>query len=362
MNEMIEKIAVLQQKLLQLQDYLDFAKKAKRKDDLKHESELPGFWDDSKKAGRTMQEIERIEKERQSFDTLKNSLIDLEAFVKEDSAEAQAIVADEYAQAEQTIHALEFQTLLGGDYDSASALLTIRSGAGGVDAQDWAEILMRMYLRYAEKKGFRTSILDETRGGEAGIKSVTIEIDGTYAYGYLHGEAGIHRLVRLSPFNANSLRQTSFASVEVMPVIENDDTTIVIKPEELRIDTYRSSGAGGQNVNKTESAVRITHLATNTVVTCQTERSQLQNREQAMKLLRSKLLQQKLEQQAEETRKLRGEFKSAEWGNQIRSYVLHPYTMVKDHRTDTETSDTAKVLDGQLDMFIESTLRYLQSH
>lgn len=309
-----------------------------------------------------MQEIERIEKERQSFDTLKNSLIDLEAFVKEDSAEAQAIVADEYAQAEQTIHALEFQTLLGGDYDSASALLTIRSGAGGVDAQDWAEILMRMYLRYAEKKGFRTSILDETRGGEAGIKSVTIEIDGTYAYGYLHGEAGIHRLVRLSPFNANSLRQTSFASVEVMPVIENDDTTIVIKPEELRIDTYRSSGAGGQNVNKTESAVRITHLATNTVVTCQTERSQLQNREQAMKLLRSKLLQQKLEQQAEETRKLRGEFKSAEWGNQIRSYVLHPYTMVKDHRTDTETSDTAKVLDGQLDMFIESTLRYLQSH
>lgn len=309
-----------------------------------------------------MQEIERIEKERQSFDALKNSLIDLEAFVKEDSAEAQAIVADEYAQAEQTIHALEFQTLLGGDYDSASALLTVRSGAGGVDAQDWAEMLMRMYLRYAEKKGFRTSILDETRGGEAGIKSVTIEIDGTYAYGYLHGEAGIHRLVRLSPFNANSLRQTSFASVEVMPVIENDDTAIVIKPEELRIDTYRSSGAGGQNVNKTESAVRITHLATNTVVTCQTERSQLQNREQAMKLLRSKLLQQKLEQQAEETRKLRGEFKSAEWGNQIRSYVLHPYTMVKDHRTDTETSDTARVLDGQLDMFIESTLRYLQSH
>lgn len=309
-----------------------------------------------------MQEIERIEKERQSFDALKNSLVDLEAFVKEDSAEAQAIVADEYAQAEQAIHALEFQTLLGGDYDSASALLTIRSGAGGVDAQDWAEMLMRMYLRYAEKKGFRTSILDETRGGEAGIKSVTIEIDGTYAYGYLHGEAGIHRLVRLSPFNANSLRQTSFASVEVMPVIENDDTAIVIKPEELRIDTYRSSGAGGQNVNKTESAVRITHLATNTVVTCQTERSQLQNREQAMKLLRSKLLQQKLEQQAEETRKLRGEFKSAEWGNQIRSYVLHPYTMVKDHRTDTETSDTARVLDGQLDMFIESTLRYLQSH
>lgn len=309
-----------------------------------------------------MQEIETIEKEYQSFEALKGMLADLVMFSQEDSAESVAFVADEYKKAEQAIHTLEFQTLLGGDYDGSSALLTIRSGAGGVDAQDWAEMLLRMYLRYAEKKGFRTSVLDETRGGEAGIKSVTIEVDGTYAYGYLHGEAGIHRLVRLSPFNANSLRQTSFASVEVMPVIENDDTAIVIKPEELRIDTYRSSGAGGQNVNKTESAVRITHLATNTVVTCQTERSQLQNREQAMKLLRSKLLQQKLEAQAEETRKIRGEFKSAEWGNQIRSYVLHPYTMVKDHRTDTETSDTAKVLDGQLDMFIESTLRYLQSH
>ena len=280
-----------------------------------------------------MQEIETIEKERLSFAELESTLSELRSLSLENSAESIAFVQNEYDTVEQSIGALEFQTLLSGDYDSASALLTIRSGAGGVDAQDWAEMLMRMYLRYAEKKGFRASVLDETRGGEAGIKSVTIEIDGTYAYGYLHGEAGIHRLVRLSPFNANSLRQTSFASVEVMPVIENDDTAIVIKPEELRIDTYRSSGAGGQNVNKTESAVRITHLATNTVVTCQTERSQLQNREQAMKLLRSKLLQQKLETQAAEQQKLRGEFKSAEWGNQIRSYVLHPYTLVKDHRT-----------------------------
>lgn len=309
-----------------------------------------------------MQEIETIEKERLSFVELESTLSELRSLSLENSAESIAFVQNEYATVEQSIGALEFQTLLSGDYDSASALLTIRSGAGGVDAQDWAEMLMRMYLRYAEKKGFHASVLDETRGGEAGIKSVTIEIDGAYAYGYLHGEAGIHRLVRLSPFNANSLRQTSFASVEVMPVIENDDTAVVIKPEELRIDTYRSSGAGGQNVNKTESAVRITHLATNTVVTCQTERSQLQNREQAMKLLRSKLLQQKLETQAEEKQKLRGEFKSAEWGNQIRSYVLHPYTLVKDHRTNTETSDTAKVLDGTLDMFIESTLRFFQSH
>ena len=309
-----------------------------------------------------MQEIETLDREQTSFTALQNTLSGLHSLSLEESEESIAFATDEYAKAEETIHALEFQTLLGGDYDSASALLTVRSSAGGVDAQDWAEMLMRMYLRYAEKKGFRASVLDETRGGEAGIKSVTLEIQGTYAYGYLRGEAGIHRLVRLSPFNANSLRQTSFASVEVMPVIENDDSAIVLKPEDLRIDTYRSSGAGGQNVNKTESAVRITHLATNTVVTCQTERSQLQNREQAMKLLRSKLLQQKLEEQAEAKRKLRGEFKSAEWGNQIRSYVLHPYTMVKDHRTDTETSDTAKVLDGSLDMFIESTLRYFQSN
>lgn len=340
----------------------DFAGKDKKKVELKSQSAQPGFWDNPKQAGRIMQEIEAIEKEVQLFQSLQYSLTDLQDFSGENPDEETAVfIEEEYLKAEQAIHALEFQTLLGGAYDRGSALLTIRSGAGGVDAQDWAEMLLRMYLRYAERKGFRVNVLDETRGNEAGIKSVTIEIDGVYAYGYLHGEAGIHRLVRLSPFNANSLRQTSFASVEVMPVIESDDTAIVLKPEELRIDTYRSSGAGGQNVNKTESAVRITHLATNTVVTCQTERSQLQNRDQAMKLLKSKLLQQKLEAEAEEKRALRGEFKSAEWGNQIRSYVLHPYTLVKDHRTNTETSDTGKVLDGSIDMFIESTLRYLQS-
>lgn len=341
----------------------DFAHKEERRTELKQASEQPQFWDDPQKAGRIMQEIESIEREHASFETLQSSLTDLAAFASEETDPAiEKFLTEEYTKAEQAIHDWEFRTLLGGPYDHSSALMTIRSGAGGVDAQDWAEMLMRMYLRYAEKQGFRTSLLDETRGAEAGIKSVTLEIAGAYAYGYLRGEAGIHRLVRLSPFNANSLRQTSFASVEVMPVLESDDTAIVLKPEELRIDTYRSSGAGGQNVNKTESAVRITHLATNTVVTCQTERSQLQNREQAMKLLKSKLLQQKLEAEAEAKRKLRGEYKSAEWGNQIRSYVLHPYTLVKDHRTDTETSDTERVLDGSLDIFIESTLRYMQSH
>lgn len=340
----------------------DLASKEKRIQELQEKSLAPGFWDDPKQAGRIMQEKEALERERQNFTVLQSTLANLRSFSEDMTDPATVkLIEEEYDQAEQAIAALEFQTLLGEEYDRSSALLTIRSGAGGVDAQDWAEMLLRMYLRYAEKKGFSTQVLDESRGNEAGIKSVTIEVAGVYAYGYLRGEAGIHRLVRLSPFNANSLRQTSFASVEVMPVLENDDTAIVIKPEDLRIDTYRSSGAGGQNVNKTESAVRITHLATNTVVACQSERSQLQNREQAMKLLRSKLLQQKLEQEAEAKRKLRGEYKSAEWGNQIRSYVLHPYTMVKDHRTNTETSDTAKILDGELDLFIESTLRYFQT-
>lgn len=306
-----------------------------------------------------MQELEALQNERDSFQELEKTLTDLEGLSSlEDLSPEDALgLEQEYAAAEQAIGEWEFRTLLGGEYDAGSALLTIRSGAGGVDAQDWAEMLLRMYLRYAEHEGFATHILDESRGNEAGIKSVTFEVSGRYAYGYLRGEAGVHRLVRLSPFNANSLRQTSFASVEVMPVIE-DDRSVEIKPDDLRVDTYRSQGAGGQNVNKTESAVRITHLPTGLVASCQSERSQLQNREEAMKLLRGKLIQKKLEEQEAEKRRLRGEVKSAEWGNQIRSYVLHPYTMVKDHRTDVETSDTTKVLDGHLKIFIESILKY----
>ena len=306
-----------------------------------------------------MQELETLKNERLEFDRLKQSFEDIEELVQmEHDEESEKTITLELEQLKEKLHAWEWQTLMAGDYDAFGAVLTLRSGAGGVDAQDWTEILLRMYLRYAERKGFRTQVLEESRGTEAGIKSITLECSGVYAYGFLKYEAGIHRLVRLSPFNANSLRQTSFASLEVMPLLPPDDTSIEIKDDELRIDTYRSSGAGGQSVNKTESAIRITHLPSGIVVTCQTERSQLQNRESALKLLRSKLLQEKLAAQAKERAELRGEYKSAEWGNQIRSYVLHPYNLVKDHRTNTETADTGKVLDGNLDTFIESELRY----
>lgn len=257
---------------------------------------------------------------------------------------------------EKRFREMEFDALLSGPYDDRNALVAFHAGTGGTEAMDWAEMLLRMILRYAERKGFRATLLDESRGEEAGIKSAILLIEGPYAYGFLKSEHGVHRLVRQSPFNADNLRQTSFALIEVLPEI-GATGEIEIKAEDLRVDTFRASGAGGQHVNKTSSAVRITHVPTGLVVSCQSERSQTQNRESCMTMLRAKLHQRAEEEKAKERATVRGEYQSAEWGNQIRSYVLHPYKLVKDHRTEVETSQAQDVLDGDLTMFIEGYLR-----
>lgn len=262
----------------------------------------------------------------------------------------------EVAVIEQEIGQREFDAMLSGPYDRGNALLAIHAGAGGTDSQDWAAMLERMYLRWAENRGFAVEILDTTEGEEAGIKSATIAINGHYVYGYLRTEKGVHRLVRLSPFDAAHRRHTSFALVEVLPQVE-DDNEIVINPDDLQIDVYRSSSAGGQNVQKNATAIRITHLPTGLVVTCQNERSQSQNRENALRVLRARLMELKQQAQAETLAELRGEYTKAEWGSQIRSYVLHPYQLVKDHRTNFEMGNTQAVLDGSIDQFIEAYLR-----
>ena len=299
--------------------------------------EVVNFWDDIEKRIIDLEEIVEIIDEKKD----KEVLLDAKKRLK---------------ILEKTFIEHEFEALMNGKYDSASAIVAIHSGAGGVDAQDWSEMVFRMYLRYAEKHKYKTEIVNISKGEEAGIKSVTFVMTGAFAYGHLKNEAGVHRLVRLSPFNSDNLRQTSFALVEVLPEIESDDE-VKINDDDLKIDTFRASGAGGQHVNKTDSAVRITHLPTKTVAECQNERSQSQNKESAMKVLRAKLYKLQQEKEDEEKKELRGEYTSAEWGNQIRSYVLHPYKLVKDHRTGVETVNTEKVLDGDIDRFIEARLK-----
>jgi peptide chain release factor 2 len=251
----------------------------------------------------------------------------------------------------------ELALLLSGRYDEGDTFISIQAGMGGTDAQDWAEMLLRMYTRWAETRGYTVNLVDQSDGDEAGIKSVTLEVRGDYAYGYARAEAGVHRLIRLSPFNASHTRQTSFARVEVMPEVD-DAPEVVIHPEDLRIDVYRSGGKGGQGVNTTDSAVRLTHLPSGLVVTCQNERSQIQNRETALRVLRGRLLERELQRQTEERARLRGEYREAAFGSQMRTYYLHPSTLVKDHRTDYETSNVQAVLDGQIDGFIEAYLRW----
>ena len=336
------------------------AEKTKKIGQLELQTTEEGFWNDPKHAAQISKELETLKSEVEDFEKLEKKVADLiellELFETPENQE-RTEVEKQMLEIQKEFETLEFKTLLSGQYDCNDVILAIRSGAGGVDAQDWAEMLLRMYLKWAEKNGFKAVIVEQTNGAEAGIKSATLEIDGAWAYGYLQSEAGVHRLVRLSPFNSDNLRQTSFAIVEVLPIIE-DIAEVVINPQDLVIDTYRASGAGGQHVNTTDSAVRITHLPTGIVVTCQSERSQLQNRQQAMKVLKARIHKKFLEQQEIEKQKLRGEQKSAEWGSQIRSYVVHPYKMVKDHRTKFETSDAEKVLEGELEEFMQAYLRF----
>ncbi len=307
-----------------------------------------------------MQRLSNLRGEVDLWDGLEARIADLLDLLEMAMGAGDQAIADEIAgeaeEVEAQLAALEDRLLLSGEYDDHDAILAIHAGAGGTESQDWTQMLLRMYLRWAESHGYGAEIIDQTEGEEAGLKSVTVEISGHQAYGYLKAERGVHRLVRLSPFDASNRRHTSFALVEVMPLI-NDDIDIEIDPNDLRIDTYRSSGAGGQHVNKTSSAVRIVHEPTGIVVQCQNQRSQLQNRERAMRVLRSRLLELELEKRDEEQARLKGEHVDAGWGNQIRSYVLHPYQMVKDHRTEWETGKTQAVLDGDLDAFIQAYLK-----
>lgn len=323
--------------------------------------EDPAVWSSVEKTTRISREIDFLEREFFKKEILEKEIRELEEFLILAKESEKNILTDFLQKIEKKVEEKEKRMLFSGKYDFGSAILTFSAGVGGVDAQDWTEMLFRMYLRFAEKMNWKTKILHQTRGNEAGIKSAEVEFSGEFVYGNLKGEKGTHRLVRISPFNANNLRQTSFASVEVLPVLEDEDEEdFKIDEKDLRIDTFRASGAGGQHVNKTDSAVRLTYLPLNLVVSCQSERSQGQNKEQAMKLLKTKILARKEIEKEKKERDLKGVFQSAEWGSQIRSYVLHPYKMVKDHRTGIETSLIEKVLDGDLEIFLKGYLVWMQ--
>ncbi len=304
-----------------------------------------------------MKQYNNVKSEVESWRDFSNHLHETLELAQLDDEGLRSELETEITNIESELDKRSFTAMLSGKYDHDSAILAIHAGAGGTDSQDWAAMLERMYLRWAEERGFSTEIFDLTEGEEAGIKSVTIAVEGDYAFGYLRSEKGVHRLVRLSPFDAAHRRHTSFALVEILPQVAMDEADIEIDPSEIKMDVYRSSGAGGQNVQKNATAVRLTHIPTGIVVTCQNERSQTQNREFAMKILRARLLELRQAEKEEERAVLRGEYTKAEWGSQIRSYVLHPYQMVKDHRTDHETGNTQAVLNGDLDEFMEAYLR-----
>jgi peptide chain release factor 2 len=317
----------------------------------------PGFWDDQERAAKTSAEHASAQRKLDSFRTLRSDADDIEELAElaaEDPEIAEGL-SDQLAQIESRLAELEEARLFGGRYDDGDAVVTVRAGAGGTDSQDWAEMLLRMYLRWAERRGFRTEMKEAAEGEEAGIKQATFVAHGENAYGLFAAERGVHRLVRISPFDAQKRRHTAFAQLDVAPLVEGD-VSVEIDDADLRVDTYRASGAGGQHVNKTDSAVRITHIPTGIVVQCQNERSQAQNKATAMQFLKARLLAEEERRRAEELAAERGEQKAAEWGSQIRSYTLHPSTRVKDHRTGHEVGDAARVLDGDLDGFVREYL------
>jgi len=364
LDQIKSELANLATPLGEIESALAIEAKEQRIEELQREMEAPDFWDNNERSQKLTKELKDLQDTVGLINSLKSQHSDigeLIAMAYEENDEA--LIPDiqaEFDEFSTKLEELRISTLLSGEYDRNNAILKINAGAGGTESCDWAEMLYRMYSRYAEKKGFSVELLDFLDGDEAGIKSATFQVNGINAYGYLKSEQGVHRLVRISPFNAQGKRQTSFTSVDVMPEIE-EDLDIDINEDDLRIDTYRSSGAGGQHINKTSSAIRITHLPTGIVVQCQNERSQFQNKDKAMQMLKAKLFMLKKEANAEKLSDIRGDVKEIAWGNQIRSYVLQPYTMVKDHRTNAEVAQADAVLDGYIDPFINAYLKWINN-
>lgn len=343
---------------------LDLDNKEKRIEELEADMEAPGFWDNTDKSQKAMKELKGLKDSFERYQELLSGIDDANTLIEmaEEAEDTSLIpeIEEEITTVERRMEELRIDTLLSGEYDACDAILTLHAGAGGTESCDWCQMLMRMYTRWSEQHGYTVSTIDYLEGEEAGIKSVTLEISGDNAYGHLKSEHGVHRLVRISPFNAAGKRQTSFVSCDVMPDIDQE-IDIEINDDDLRIDTYRSSGAGGQHINKTSSAIRITHLPTGIVVQCQNERSQHQNKDKAMQMLKSRLYIMKQEENAQKSSDIRGDVKDINFGNQIRSYVLQPYTMVKDHRTNKDIGNAASVLDGNIDPFVNAYLTWLNT-
>lgn len=356
MEGLLTQLQDLKAQISELMQRIDIQGKASKASDLEQQASAPDFWDNPSEAQKTMQQLSRLNSQVDRWKKVDNRINDAIELVEIADEDMKAELEHETEALSELVDSMSLQAMLSGDYDNEDAIFSIHAGAGGVDAQDWAEILERMYLRWMEQNGYKAEILDRSEGEEAGLKSVTISVKGDYAFGYLQSEEGVHRLVRLSPFDSANRRHTSFAKVELWPDIQSD-IEIEINEKDLRIDTYRASGAGGQHVQKNDTAVRITHEPTGIVVQCQNQRSQAQNRDRAMQILKARLFEMERAKQEAEMAQLKGENIDAGWGNQIRSYVLHPYQMVKDHRTSVEVGNTTAVLDGRLGDFMEAYLR-----